>query len=64
MSDNVVEACTSYSVCGLLMTIQEIDWMTLGAIVLLVARLVKDVPDAYDAIVDRINKRRNNVQSK
>jgi hypothetical protein len=27
-----------------------IDWMTVGAVVLLVARLIKDVPDAIVAI--------------
>lgn len=40
--------------CGIAMNLPDIDWATVGAVVLLVARLCKDVPDAYDAIVERI----------
>lgn len=44
----------SYSTCGVVLAIEEIDWMTVGAVILLVARLVKDLPDAYDSVKERI----------
>jgi hypothetical protein len=56
MNENVIAACTSYTTCAILSTIHEINWTTVGAVVLLVARLCKDVPDAYDSIVTRIRK--------
>lgn len=58
MNTNAVEACTSYIACSLVMHIQEINWATVGAVVLLVARLCKDVPDAYDAIKSRLKKKK------
>lgn len=53
------DACTSYSVCGVLITVQDINWATVGAVVLLIARLIKDVPDAYDSMMKRIRKRKH-----
>lgn len=59
MNHNGIEACTSYMACGLALHIQNIDWATVGAVVLLIARLVKDVPDAYDSLRARLAKRKN-----
>ena len=53
-----IAACTSYSTCGILMTLQEINWATVGAVVLLCARLAKDVPDAYDSVIKRLADRK------
>lgn len=64
MSSHLAEVCTSYSVCGILMSVQEIDWMTVGAFVLLLARLVKDVPDAYDAVRNRLIERKETKHDK
>ena len=50
-----IESCTSYAVCGLTLhlpefSLHDINWATVGASVLLVARLIKDVPEAIEAI--------------
>lgn len=64
MNENVIAACTTYTTCALVpsivSTIHDIEWTTVGAIVLLVARLCKDVPDAYDSIMSRIKKNKKN----
>jgi len=54
MRHNLLDSCMSYSTCGIVLAIEEIDWMTVGAVVLLVARLVKDLPDSYDSVKGRI----------
>lgn len=64
MNTNGFEACTSYMTCGMILHIQEINWTTVGAVVLLIARLVKDVPNAYDAIRSRIEKNKQNKENK
>ena len=53
------ESCLSYATCGLIFNIQSIDWVTVGGIVLLIARLAVDVPNAYDSIKNRLNKRKD-----
>lgn len=63
MKDELVSACTSYGTCALIY-LQGIDWATVGAIVLLIARLVKDVPDAYDAIMQRRKPKRKQTKRK
>lgn len=68
MSNNIADACTSYMTCGILVS-SDINWGAVGAGILLVARLMKDIPDAYDAIRKRIKKRnkkkkKKNVKSK
>lgn len=60
---NMVEACTTYGTC-LLLALQNIDWMVVGGVVLLIARLCKDVPDAYDAIVERVNRNKKVKRTK
>lgn len=54
--DQACSAVTSYMTCSILLHLQAIDWATAGAVLLLVARLVKDVPDAYDAIKKRLKQ--------
>lgn len=56
MNTNFFESCVSYTTCGIALGIQDIDWMTVGAVVLLIARLVTDIPAAYDSIRDRIKR--------
>ena len=63
MKDGIVSACTSYGTCALIY-LQDVDWATVGAIVLLIARLVKDVPDAYDAIMQRKRPKRKQTKRK
>jgi len=63
MNTQTLEVCTSYSVCGVLLHIQDINWTTVGAVILLLARLIKDVPDAYDAIAKRFRKQDTNDKS-
>lgn len=58
MQHNSLEACTSYLACTIAYA-KDIDWATAGAVILLVARLIKDVPEAYDAIRARIKKNKN-----
>lgn len=50
ISDHVVSSCTSYAACGMWFQLGEINWGTVGASVLLIARLAKDVPDAIRSI--------------
>ena len=50
----------SYSTCGLVLAIEDIDWMTVGAVILLIARLVKDIPEAYDSVKERIMRYKEN----
>lgn len=68
MSNNLVDVCTSYGACGLLMSLHEIEWTAVGAVILLLARLVKDVPEAYYAVKSILEKRnkkkKKNVKSK
>lgn len=52
MKDEIISACTSYGTCALIY-LHSVDWATVGAVVLLIARLAKDVPDAYDALMAR-----------
>ena len=56
MNTNFFESCVSYTTCGIALGIQDINWMTVGAIVLLVARLITDIPEAYDSIHKRIRR--------
>jgi hypothetical protein len=62
MLDNTsVGACTSYAACGFAFYIpsfEDIHFTTMGAIILLIARLIKDVPDAYDSVMKRIADRK------
>lgn len=58
MTNHTLDACTSYLACTIAYT-KDIDWATVGAVILLIARLVKDVPEAYDAIRARIKKNKN-----
>ena len=50
--------------CGIALHLQDINWATVGAVVLLIARLIKDIPDAYDSVRLRIKKRRGNSNDK
>lgn len=52
---DVLDACTGYGAC-ILLYLQDVNWTVVGATLLLVARLVKDVPDAYDAIASRVRR--------
>lgn len=52
----VTESCVSYLTCGLALHIQEINWTTIGAVVLLIARLLSDVPAAYDSVVKLVKR--------
>ena len=65
MTSNLTDSCTTYLACLVGMT-KDIDWMTVGAIVLLVARLIKDVPDAYAELhkLYRKRKKRKKLQRK
>lgn len=54
---NVIDGGQSYLASGLAY-FSDIDWLTVGAVVLLAARLAKDVPDAYDAISARFKKKK------
>lgn len=55
MSSNLTDSCTTYLACLVGMT-KDIDWMTVGAVVLLIARLIKDVPDALVALSEMYKK--------
>jgi hypothetical protein len=46
------------------MQVQDINWATIGAVILLIARLVKDVPDAYDAVMKRLEERKKKRKEK
>lgn len=50
----------SYSTCGIVLAIEDIDWMAVGAVILLIARLVKDIPEAYDSVKERIKLYKEN----
>lgn len=50
MNHHNLDACTGYLACTLALYIQEINWATLGAAVLLIARLLTDVPAAYKSL--------------
>ena len=50
----------SYSTCGIVLAIEDIDWMAVGAVILLIARLVKDIPEAYDSVKERIMRYKEN----
>ena len=54
MKSNLIDPCMSYSTCGIVLAIQDVDWMAVGAVILLIARLLKDIPDAYDSVKERI----------
>lgn len=56
MNHQVAESCVSYLACGLALHISEINWTTIGAVVLLIARLLSDVPAAYDSVVKLIKR--------
>ena len=60
MKSNLIDSCMSYSTCGLVLAIEDIDWMTVGAVILLIARLVKDIPEAYDSVKERIMRYKEN----
>lgn len=47
--DNFSSAAQSYATVGMGF-VSELDWMAIGAMILLIARLCKDVPDAVAAI--------------
>lgn len=49
------DAVASYA-AALLASMAQVDWMHLGAIVLLVARLIHDVPAAFHYIKDQWKK--------
>lgn len=57
LTQNVAESCTSYMACGL-GYLSELNWGAIGATILLVARLVKDVPEAYAAIKKYLSQRK------
>ena len=63
MKDEIVSACTSYGTCALIY-LHSVDWATVGAVVLLVARLAKDVPDAYDAIMARRKSKKKQTKKR
>lgn len=50
------DSCLSYATCGIAFHIQSIDWVAVGGVVLLIARLAVDVPNAYDSIKKRLKK--------
>lgn len=60
MRSNLIDSCMSYSTCGIVLAIEDIDWMTVGAVILLIARLVKDIPEAYDSVKERIMRYKEN----
>jgi len=59
MTNNLTDSCTTYLACLVGMT-KDLDWMTVGAVVLLVARLIKDVPDAFTALIEMYKKYKEN----
>lgn len=61
MTDHpILDACTSYAVCGILYNMAaDINWASLGATVLLVARLLKDVPEAIGSLHKYITGRKH-----
>jgi hypothetical protein len=48
---------TSYATCGLCFTeiLHDLNWAAIGGGILLVARIVVDVPQAWDFVVKRYN---------
>lgn len=67
LTQNLAESCTTYMTCGLWLHLSELNWGAVGATILLIARLVKDVPEAYHAIKKHFakNKRKKpRVKSK
>lgn len=53
-NDDIVTLYTSYFTSFLAYT-QDLDWMKVGAVVLLVARLIQDVPRAIRFIKNGFN---------
>lgn len=54
MSNQITDSCTTYLACAVAMHADiatSLDWAKVGAVVLLVARLIKDIPDAIDTVV-------------
>lgn len=59
--DNSLDSATSYlasAFAGFTAWMGEWNWMAIGAAILLVARLAKDVPDAIDFWKDKLRKKR------
>ena len=57
MRDYLLSACTSYAACSVIFN-ADINWGGIGAAVLLVARLIQDVPKAYKVIYAYTKKHR------
>lgn len=59
--DNSLDSAVSYitsAFAGFAAWLGEWNWMAIGAAILLIARLAKDVPDAIDFWKERMNKRK------
>lgn len=61
--DHVASSCTTYATCGVLLN-SDINWGAVGAALLLVARLIKDVPDAIKTIKSYMKKRKKKNKPK